>query len=166
MIDTPDVNLPAPIERPAPLEPTGRTRKAVDLMIWSGHHRDQAAKLAGMTPKSLYNALRRHHVRAYYLDQIRVLRESSLAKNHHRLEAIADQDDNRMAAVAAIKTMQHIADEQQATPSRVNRAPGVVIIVRSSETQSARGPLIEVRDAGRVPPDRDALPSPASDDGA
>jgi hypothetical protein len=39
--------------------PGAKVRAAIDLMVWQGHHRDEAAKLAGMNPKSLYNAFRK-----------------------------------------------------------------------------------------------------------
>jgi hypothetical protein len=29
-------------------------------MVWQGHHRDEAANLAGIKPKSLYNAFGKH----------------------------------------------------------------------------------------------------------
>jgi hypothetical protein len=82
-------------------EPSGRVRAAIEFMVWQGHHRDEAAKFAGLKPKSLYNAFRKHHVRAYFLTELGVLRESGRARTFHRLEALRDQDDNKAAAVKA-----------------------------------------------------------------
>jgi hypothetical protein len=56
------------------LMPSGKVREALDLMIWSGHHRDDAAKAVGLLPKSLYNALRKPHVKQYYAQGLEVLR--------------------------------------------------------------------------------------------
>jgi hypothetical protein len=47
-------------------------RKAIELMVWEGHRRDDAAKAVGLLPKSLYNALRKHHVKRYYVEQLDV----------------------------------------------------------------------------------------------
>jgi len=112
------------------LEPTGRIRKAVEMMVWQGTKRDDAAGAAGILPKSLYNAFRRHYVKQFYLAQLEVLRTSARARNFHRLEALADQDDNRMAAVAAVKAMEQISDAQP-TVHGAGRAtsPGVVIVI-------------------------------------
>jgi hypothetical protein len=40
--------------------PGPRVRATIDLMVWQGHHRDEAANLAGIKPKSLYNAFGKH----------------------------------------------------------------------------------------------------------
>jgi hypothetical protein len=117
------------------LMPSGKVRTAVDLMIWSGTHRDAAAKAAGLTPKSLYNAFRKHHVRQYYLAQLEVLRTSAKAKTFHRLEALADQDENRNAAVAACKVI--LTDEAPPYSSAAGPSmPGFVIIVPANEMPS------------------------------
>jgi hypothetical protein len=96
------------------LQVTAIVRKAIELMIWEGHHRDDAAKAVRMLPKSLYNAFRKHHVRRYYREQLDVLRLSERARNIHALVRIRDQDDNRNAAVAGIKALEAIEEDMPA----------------------------------------------------
>jgi hypothetical protein len=110
------------------LMPSGKVRTAVDLMIWSGTHRDDAAKVAGLTPKSLYNAFRKHHVRQYYLAQLEVLRTSAKARTFHRLEELAHQDDNRGAAVKACQVI--LTDEVRPLAGASGPAsPGFTIVI-------------------------------------
>lgn len=118
----------------AVLEPSGKVRQAIDLMIWQGHHRDDAAKAAGLTPKSLYNAFRKHHVKRYYGSQLEVLRTSARARNFHRLEAIAQQDSNPMAAVGAIKEMERqVSEAPSGGGAGPTRFAGVTVIVMGAK---------------------------------
>jgi hypothetical protein len=115
-----------PITRQA-LEPSGRIKQALELMVLEGHHRNEAAAAVGIKPKSLYNALAKPHVKAFYNRLLDVLRTSARAKNFHRLEAIADGSKNDMARVAAIKTIEALADE---APRHVSlQTPGLQIVV-------------------------------------
>jgi hypothetical protein len=101
-----------PNDRSKPLAVTGRLKRAIELMIWHGHSRDEAATAAGLKPKSLYNAFRKHHVKQYFRAELGALRESARAKNFHHLEKIAADSENDMAKVAAIKTMEQISEEE------------------------------------------------------
>ena len=115
------------------LQVTGRLRKAVELMIWQGHSRDEAADAAGMVRKSLYNAFRKHHVKAYFRAELGALRESARAKNFHHLETIAAESENDMAKVAAIKTMTMeywTEEESQRRPAGGHvSSPGMTIVI-------------------------------------
>jgi hypothetical protein len=141
---TADPRKPVPKIR----EPSAAVRRAVDLMVYEGHHRDAAAKAVGMLPKSLYNAFRKHHVLSYYRTCLQVLRESARARNIHALEEVRDQTGNQMARVNAVKALEQLSEEQIAHGGPV-QAPGLVIqIVQSpAEDPVTVNPLIE-HDAG------------------
>jgi hypothetical protein len=130
-------NAIAELERKV-LTPGAKVRAALDLMVWQGHHRDQAAKLAGIKPKSLYNALRKHHVRQYYLVELGVLRESGRARVFHRLEELALQDENKAAAVKACQIVLG-EDEDQRTGRGVGPTlPGLVIQIVNAPANMQR----------------------------
>lgn len=122
---------------PAPAEPTsrkpgvtGKVRRAVDAMVWLGLHRDKAAEHAGLAVHSLYQALRRPPVKAYYLDQCETLRTSGRARRLHRLEALAAQDDNLNAAVAAIKAAEQMGEQDVSrTNGGAAQTPGFLITI-------------------------------------
>src|SRR5450631_2256543 len=91
-----------------PSAPAKRTRKhtispkvkaALDLMVWLGLKRDEAATKAGLKDNSLYVALRKPDVKAYYAAECEVLRVSGRARRIYRLETISEQDENKQAAV-------------------------------------------------------------------
>src|SRR5579863_8568025 len=84
---------------------TARVRSAIEAMVWQGLKRDEAAKVAGMRDNSLYVALRKSDVRAFYLAECEVLRLSGRARRIHRLEAVVEQDSNMMAVVQASRTL-------------------------------------------------------------
>jgi len=127
MTDNTDVPAAAG-DRSKRLAVTGRLKQAIELMIWHGHSRDEAAAAAQMAPKSLYNAFRKHHVKAYFRAELAALRESARAKSFHHLEKIAAESANDMARVAAIKTMEAITDEEaQRTPGGHVTLPGLTV---------------------------------------
>jgi hypothetical protein len=113
-------------------------RKALELMVWEGHRRDDAAKAVGMLPKSLYNALRKHHVKRYYFEQLDVLRTSERARNIHALVRVRDQDQNKTAVVAAVKALEKMKDDQAIVGVGQARTPGVVIVVGPAEPAKPR----------------------------
>jgi hypothetical protein len=122
-----------------PLQATPLVRKAIELMVWEGHHRDDAAKAVGMLPKSLYNALRKRHVRAYYLAQLEVLRTSERARNIHALCSVRDQTDNQMARVNAVKALEQLEEKNQSeTGNYLPRSPGLqIVIIQQSQLQNS-----------------------------
>ena len=115
------------VDRSKPLAVTGRLKRAIELMVWEGLTRDDAAVKAGLRPHSLYVAFRKPHVKSYYLAEIEVLRLSGRAKRLHRLDALAMQDENKNAAVAAIKVADQIPDELQGRFGASDQRPGVTI---------------------------------------
>jgi hypothetical protein len=127
-----------------PLQATALVRKAIELMVWEGHRRDDAAKAAGMLPKSLYNAFRKHHVRQYYREQLEVLRTSERARNIHALVRIRDQDENKIAAVAAVKALENISDEDTSLAGSRQFTPGLVVVIEAGPSRVAQRPVIDV----------------------
>ena len=96
---------------------TGKLALAISAMVWEGSCRPEAAKAAGLKDHSLREALRKPHVKAFYRAQLEVLRTSERARNIHALARIRDQDQNKMAAVAAVKALEQIGDD----PGRENK---------------------------------------------
>jgi hypothetical protein len=144
--------------------PGGKVRLAIEAMVWQGHHRDEAAKLAGIKPKSLYNAFRKPHVKAFYNAELGVLRESGRAKVFHRLEALAAQDQNKAAAVKACQVLEQIDDEAVKRPA-AQLVPGLVVIIGSPPSRSIPSAPVVI-DAKAEPepepePDDDTITAPS-----
>jgi hypothetical protein len=116
--------------RSLPGKVTGKLHRAIEAMVWEGASRKEAAERAGLSDHGLRQALRRPHVLARYRAECEVLRASGRAKRLHRLEALAEQDENRNAAVAAIKAAEQLGDEQ-AGPGIRQQVPGFVIVVQN-----------------------------------
>jgi hypothetical protein len=121
---------------------TGKVAKAINLMVWHGIPRNEAAHRAGLKPHSLYKAMRKPPVKQAYLQECEVLRVSGRARRLHRLEELALQDDNRNAAVAAIKAAEMIPDE--ATARGGQTLPGLQIVIVQGAPTAGPGPTINV----------------------
>jgi hypothetical protein len=118
------------VNRSYPGKVTGRLRAALLDMVWKGSRRDDAAKANNMSIHGLREALRKPHVKAFYLAELGVLRESERPKTFHRLCDLRDQDENKNAAVAAAKALEQISDEQMMRPNAATvPSPGVIIRV-------------------------------------
>jgi hypothetical protein len=117
---------------------TGKLKTALDLMVWHGERRADAAQKAGLADASLRCAMRKPHVMDHYHAELNALRLSLRARNLHRLDSIADISKNDMAKVGAIKVLEQIADvaEQHNRPGST-QSPGVVIVIQ----QPAQRPL-------------------------
>jgi hypothetical protein len=113
--------------RSSPLKVTGKLRIAIEQMVWHGARRQDAAERAGLKDHSLRAALRKGHVMAHYHAELGVLRESTRAKNFHRLDGIAEDSPNAMAKVAAIKVMEAIS-EPLASVASLSQAPAGWVI--------------------------------------
>ena len=110
----------------------GRTREAIDLMVWKGVPLEAAAAQCGLKAKSLRNAFHLASVKGYYGAQLEVLRSGEKARNIHRLVAIRDAANN-MPAVNAIKALEQLEDIATAS-SNVQRNPGLQIVILQSAT--------------------------------
>jgi hypothetical protein len=111
------------------LKITAKVRAAIHNMIWLGLKRDAAAEAAGIRDNSLYIALRRPDVKAFYLRELDVLRTSERARNIHVLAEIREQTGNQMARVQAVKTLEQISDAEQQTGRGSQLTPGLVIVI-------------------------------------
>jgi hypothetical protein len=143
--DVPTRQAIAAKNRSAPRKVTGRLRAALIEMIWRGSRRADAAQSAGMTDHSLREALRKPHVKAFYLGELGSLRESERPRTFHRLVELRDQDENRNAAVAAARVLEMPPDGEQ---------------VRSLHSAT---PGVTIRLVNVVQPGAPALPVPAID---
>jgi hypothetical protein len=138
-------------DRSAPRQVTGKLKAALDCMVWSGSKRSEAASHAGLTDHSLRAALKKPHVLAYYRSELAALRHSEQARSVHRLTELRDQDDNKQAAVHAIKTLEQLSDNDRpgggfGPPTQ----PGLVIVVMQQAAPQPKpdGPLITVDSVG------------------
>jgi hypothetical protein len=144
--------VPATVEKSAPGQVTGRLKRAIDLMVWEGLTRKEAAERAGMREHSLYVAFRKSHVKAHYLTECEVLRVSGRARRILRLEQLAEQDDNRNAAVAAIKAAEQLGETEEAQARRVT-APGLVIVIGSGKVATEpAGQVLDLQPIASAPP--------------
>ena len=117
----------------------------MDALIWNGLTRAEAAKRANMSEHSLYAALRKPHVKAYYLQQLEVLRLSERARNIHTLVSVRDQESNQMARVQAVKELEQLSDDDPRGPSSATHSPGLTIrIINQVQAQQPSGPVIDV----------------------
>jgi hypothetical protein len=145
-------------DRSAPRKVTGRLRAALIEMVWKGSRRAEAAEAASMTDHSLREALRKPHVKAFYLGELGTLRESTRAKNFHRLDDIAETSSNDMARVAAVKAMEAISDEQQ-TRGSASATPGVTIRI-VNQVAAPQATVVDVTPLRTI----EHEPEPAEDD--
>lgn len=113
---------------------TGKLRNAINYMVWEGLDRTEAAQKATLADHSLREALKKPHVKRFYLDQLDVLRTSARARNIHRLMEIRDAADN-MPAVQAIKVLEQLSEEQAVGASYVRSSPGVTIVIESGKPE-------------------------------
>jgi hypothetical protein len=119
------------------LRVTGKNRAAIDAMVWEGLKRSDAAQKAGLKDHALYVALTKPHVKAYYMQQLDVLRTSERARNIHTLTDVRDQTSNQMARVHAVKVLEQIGDDEQAARG-VQAMPGLqIVIVQGPATRIA-----------------------------
>jgi hypothetical protein len=118
--------------RSSPGKVSGKLLVALNSMVWSGCTRKQAAERAGMSDHGLWAALRRPHVRAWYLAEIDVLRTSERARNIHALVDVRDNAENSMARVSAVKTLEAICEADAARGGfEPSQSPGLVIQIVS-----------------------------------
>lgn len=108
---------------------TAKVKAAVDLMVWQGLKRDEAAQRAGLKDNSLYVAFMKPDVRSYYLAQCEVLRTSGRARRLHRLEAMVEQDDNKQAVINACNALDRQENEAAAASHQGQIAGFVINIV-------------------------------------
>jgi len=127
-------------------------RQFVELMVWEGMNRVQAATKLGISASWSYSLLASPTVNDYMRQQLDVRRKGEAPRNLARLTELRDQDENKAAAVSAIKVLEQITDEAtRAGGADRNLMPGFIVRVnvnngpvspRVGETIDAK-PLIE-----------------------
>lgn len=132
----------SPIERV-----TGKVRTAIEAMVWEGLPRSKAAEKAGISEHGLYKALRKPPVKAFYMEQLDVLRTSERARNIHALVEVRDGTGNAMARVGAVKVLEQISDEAGSHRSSVT-PPGLTIIIENGSSLTQPAPRIINNDDG------------------
>lgn len=125
------------------IQPSGKVKGALDAMVWRGLRRDDAAKANGLLPKSLYHALQKAHVKAYYAMQLDVLRNSERARSIHRLAEIRDAANN-MPAVQSARVLLE-TEHSQAAATGQGLSAGLVIVI-GNQTLPARYPNVQTVD--------------------
>jgi hypothetical protein len=120
--------------RSSPGKVSGKLLVALNCMVWEGLTRKQAAERAEMSEHGLWAALRRPHVRQWYLREIDVLRTSERARNIHALVDVRDTADNSMARVSAAKALEALDDTEAARGGYgPPLQPGLVIQIVSGD---------------------------------
>lgn len=111
---------------------TGKLKKAIDYLVFTGDKHDfaGAAAHADMTAWSIRSALERPHVKAYFRQQMEVLLTAAEARATHRLIEISEINSG-MPAVQAIKELR-TRPEHQVASSNNHQSPGFVIMIAPS----------------------------------
>lgn len=162
------VTVQAPTAPIAPLidqskrsQVTPKVRKTLELMVYEGLPRDEAAKQAGLQQNGIYKAFRKPAVKAAYLAMCEDLRISGRAKRLHRLEALAAQDDNLNAAVAAIKAAEQMGEQDVSrTNGSAAQTPGFLITIVNTAAHTGPMRTIEQKPNDINEPVRDQIERP------
>lgn len=129
--------------RSAPLKVTGKLRKAIEDMVWTGARRPEAAERAGLTDHGLRAALKKPHVKAAYLAELDVLRTSERARNIHTLVDVRDQTGNQMARVNAVKALEQLDEQPGTGRSNAPQLPGLVVQIINNGQAAVEAKVIE-----------------------
>lgn len=139
------MNAIAPIQAGTP-KVQGKTKAAIDLMVWDGLTDNQAAVKIGITIVAIRLALKQPHYRAYFRAQCDMLRDRENPRNIHALIEVRDASGNAMARVAAVKALEGQSDQQ--VSSAVARSPGVVVIIQGASQSHDKPMQIVGNDVG------------------
>ena len=107
-------------------------RAAITHMIESGDNFVDAGAKEGLSARAMRKAFGRGHVLAYVRQRRQEFRASLCAANEHRLAALRDQDENRAAAVQAVRVLERISETDDVRPVTPS-APGLVIVIQASD---------------------------------
>lgn len=130
------MNLLVPARVKAPSDPRirGKLREAIECMITEGLDRVEAAKKVALSPRAMRAALGKPHVIRYVQERRVNFRAELCGRNEYRLGELRDQNENKMAAVSAIKVLEQLDREESVKPTHNrNVTPGVVVVIRERE---------------------------------
>ena len=113
-------------ERDGSRRVTGRVKAAADLMVWEGLEWQAAAGKVGLHVRSMRYALNRPHFRAYLQEQRQVFRAAASTANISRLVSLRDQDDNKIAALQAVRILEDMGGDGASGDAPI-RTPGIAI---------------------------------------
>lgn len=144
LVPTPTRQQLAAQGRTEPGKVTGKLKVGIDAMVWQGLDYAQAAIQAGLKAHAIRYALNRQSVKAYYQQQLEVLRASHKARSIHTLADVRDQTDNQMARVQAVKALEQLDDVQHSQGRNAQSSPGFVIVVQGNATVTQQ-PIIDAK---------------------
>jgi hypothetical protein len=105
---------------------TPKQRGLVEGMVHFGLNMKDAAQHAGMSERQAWNVIRKPEILKAIRDETQVLRSSVRPRMIHRAVKIADQDENKSAAVMAIKAV--LGDEEHGRVAvNINITPGYAV---------------------------------------
>lgn len=130
-------------EASKPAKVTGRLKRALDLMVWDAKRDNEAAVETGITISAIRIALKQPHVRAYYREQIEVLRGRESARNIHRAIEIRDAANN-MPAIHAIRYLDGEDAENARQLNAMHRSPGLTVVVVQGAAEVRNAPVLDV----------------------
>jgi hypothetical protein len=122
-------------KQPKKLRISGKVSLAIHAMVHIGMKRDEAAQHAGIKDNSLYVAMRRPDVKAYYLSECEMLRTSGRARRIHRLNDMVEQNDNKAAVINAALALESMGNDQASVSAQQKQSPGVVIQIINAPAQ-------------------------------
>jgi hypothetical protein len=99
------------VNRSLPGKVTGRLKTAITAMVWDGASRKEAAQVAGLSDHGLRQALRRAHVKRFYLSELDVLKTSERARNVLALVDVRDNSSNSMSRVQAARSLEQLSED-------------------------------------------------------
>ncbi len=124
---------PRELKRQEPPRVRGKLREAIEIAITEGLDWPEAATRGGLTTRAMRKALNRPHVLRFIRERRALFRAEISTKNEHRLAAIRDQDDNKMASVHAIKVIEQLERDEGERPNlNRNVTPGVVVVINNN----------------------------------
>lgn len=144
MTDQPTRQAIAVQGRSGKLTVTGKLKAAIDLMLYQGSCRADAAAAAGLKDHSLREAMKKAHVKAYYNAGLDVLRTSERARNISALARVRDNSENGMAVVSAAKALEQLSEDAEATHRNIGAPvqPGLQIVIVQAPAASV--PIVDV----------------------
>ncbi|MDI7862544.1 hypothetical protein MRS76_11285 [Rhizobiaceae bacterium n13] len=156
-------------EKKEPAELSPKTRAAIELMVFEGNKRSEAAATVGMHDESLRRALTKPNTLAYLNECMEVLRTGARPRALHKIIALSEKASSERVSLDAAKYLDGMdrgAHQVGATQvnvqvnNSVNVLPGYVIDLTGDSGASAQqiehlGPHGDngLDDLADVPPD-------------